>query len=168
MASAWVDAIQFVLDYEGGYTLDPDDPGGATKFGISQKSYPDLNILDLTLDEAKQIYRRDFWQACHCDDLPRPLAIAVFDCAVNQGVGRATRILQKSLGVLDDGNIGPITIEFFKKATKYTAMRFMARRLIAYHHTMRDNPKLEIYALNWCYRVIKLSELIFQEDEQTA
>jgi lysozyme family protein len=163
LASAWVDAIQFVLDYEGGYTIDPDDPGGATKFGISQKSYPDLNILDLTLDEAKAIYRRDYWTPCHCDDLPRPLAIAVFDCAVNQGVGEAIRLMQKSLAVKDDGEIGPITQYAFKKATIYTAKRFLALRLIAYHNIMKNNPKLEIYALNWFFRVVKLCELIYQD-----
>jgi lysozyme family protein len=161
--SAWVDGIQFVLDYEGGYSNDSSDPGGETNFGISKRAYPALDILNLTLDEAKAIYRRDYWQPCHCDDLPKPLAIAVFDTAVNQGVGRAIRLLQKAMGVKDDGDIGPVTLEAMQKATIYTAKRFLAHRLIAYHQTMKDNPKLEVYALNWFFRVVKLSELIFKD-----
>lgn len=85
--------VEFVLASEGGYVNDKYDAGGETKYGISKKSYPDVNIKDLTLDEAKEIYMRDYWDACGCDVLPEPLDVVVFDTAVNMGQGRAKQFL---------------------------------------------------------------------------
>lgn len=73
----------------GDYVNDARDPGGETNFGISKRSYPRVNIRDLTRDDAVAIYRRDFWDASNCDALPAKLAVALFDCAVNQGPGIA-------------------------------------------------------------------------------
>ena len=69
------------------------DKGGLTKFGISQRSYPNLDIANLTLDDAKKIYQRDYWQAMHCDALDWPLDLVVFDSSVNCGVGQARKWL---------------------------------------------------------------------------
>ena len=57
--------IEFTLQEEGGYVNNPADPGGMTKYGISKRSYPNLDIANLTIDQAKAIYERDFWnQLC--------------------------------------------------------------------------------------------------------
>jgi len=85
MTYNWQKAIDFVMKWEGGYT---DDTGGPTKYGISQKSYPDLNIETLTPDEAKDIYKKDYWDKCRCDELGYPWDVVVFDTAVNCGVIR--------------------------------------------------------------------------------
>jgi len=90
MEANWTKAIDFVLKWEGGYTHDPLDPGGETNFGISKKSYPDLDIKNLTKEQAVEIYKRDYWLATKCDTLPYPLDIIVFDTAVNMGRSRAT------------------------------------------------------------------------------
>jgi len=78
-------AFALVVDAEGNYVNDPDDPGGATKFGISQRSYPALDIASLTLEDAKAIYQRDFWNRLGLDNDPWPVALLTFDAAVNQG-----------------------------------------------------------------------------------
>lgn len=86
-------AFEIVIGIEGGLSNDPNDPGGLTRYGISQKAYPHLDILNLTLDQARDIYRHDYWQAAGCDQIAdEAMGILVFDCAVNQGVGRARQI----------------------------------------------------------------------------
>ncbi|KWT77357.1 glycosyl hydrolase 108 family protein [Candidatus Magnetominusculus xianensis] len=62
-------AVRFVLDAEGGYVNDPDDPGGETKYGISKRAYPSLDIKSLTIEDAKRLYRRDYWGRASCDAL---------------------------------------------------------------------------------------------------
>jgi len=102
--------FETLIGHEGGYSNDSRDPGGETKFGISKRSYPTLDIAALTLADAKQIYKRDFWDRAQCDRLPPGLAFDVFDTAVNSGIGQAIRFLQRAAGVADDGVAGPLTM----------------------------------------------------------
>ena len=76
-------AVEHLLVEEGGYVNHPEDPGGETKFGISKRAYPSLNIKDLTVNEAKEIYKRDYWDHFPMDDLPDGVAFSLFDFAVN-------------------------------------------------------------------------------------
>lgn len=85
-------AFAVVVGIEAGYVNDPDDPGGETQFGISKRAYPHVDIKNLTLEQAKQLYRDDYWHLCNCDALPADMALAVFDCAVNQGVSTALHL----------------------------------------------------------------------------
>ncbi|MDX1611629.1 MAG: glycosyl hydrolase 108 family protein, partial [Candidatus Thermoplasmatota archaeon] len=89
---------------------DPDDPGGHTKYGISARAYPDVDIAELTREDAGEIYRKDYWDACHCNELAHGIDITVFDAAVNTGTKQATKFLQRALGVTADGIIGPLTL----------------------------------------------------------
>lgn len=82
-------AIAFVLEQEGGYVNNPADHGGETKYGISKRAYQSLDIGNLTINEAKEIYRRDYWNTVGCDQMEWPLCLVVFDSAVNCGVHRA-------------------------------------------------------------------------------
>lgn len=100
-------AVEFVLSEEGGYSNDPQDPGGETNFGISKRAYPGLNIASLTRSEAVEIYRRDYWDRLPA--LPPGIAVAVFDFAVNAGISRSIKTLQAAVGVNADGFVGPIT-----------------------------------------------------------
>jgi len=86
-------ALKFVLKWEGGYSNDPNDPGGETKFGICKRSYPELDISKLTLEQAKEIYYKNYWLKSGCDELPYPFNIIVFDTAVNMGRRRAIEFL---------------------------------------------------------------------------
>lgn len=85
-------AIEFALKWEGGYINHPDDPGGETNFGISKRAYPSLDIANLTEEQAKEIYRRDYWDKCGCNSLPEPEDLIVFDTAINMGIGRALKL----------------------------------------------------------------------------
>ncbi len=167
MITDWEKAIEFVLRMEGDLTDDPKDPGGLTKYGISQKAYPNLDIRNLTVDDAKKIYENDYWKACKCDELATPFAISVFDTAVNQGVEKAKRLMQIALDVEVDGIIGDKTIGASFKADKSQIKKFLAKRLAEYMRTIVANPTLLVYAMNWSYRVISLAELIFEETDST-
>ena len=104
--------FEWLIPWEGSvYENDPDDPGGATKFGIDQRSHPTVNIRALTKGKAKEIYRDEYWNAVAGDKLPPRTAWAVVDCAVNCGRSQATKWLQRCIGVTDDGRLGPITLK---------------------------------------------------------
>lgn len=84
--SGFDDAFDAVVGVEGGYVNNPADPGGETKYGISKRSYPTLDIANLTLDDAKAIYKRDYWDPLNLDNELYPIALLLFDAAVNQGM----------------------------------------------------------------------------------
>lgn len=108
MSNRFEDAFLVVVGHEGGLSLDRNDRGNwtsgvigkgqlrGTKFGVSAMSYPTLDIPNLTLDDARRIYRANYWNAAGCPDLPDPLALVVFDTAVNSGVGRARQFLAQT------------------------------------------------------------------------
>jgi lysozyme family protein len=154
------DAVEFVLEQEGGYTLDPNDPGGETKFGISKKAYPNLDIKNLTREDAIEIYQRDYWKPCRCDDLPRHFAFIVFDSAVNQGPRVAIRLLQIALGVSVDGIIGPKTLAAASSAKPRAIRLALAERLAAYSRLMAEKPNLLVFARNWSFRVLSLAKKV--------
>ncbi|OJX04566.1 MAG: hypothetical protein BGO72_21375 [Burkholderiales bacterium 70-64] len=100
-------AFDRLIGHEGGYVNDPDDPGGETKWGISKRSYPHLDIAALTREEAREIYLRDFWSRINADRLPFSIAYQLLDFAINSGIETAVRYFQRALGVADDGWWGP-------------------------------------------------------------
>lgn len=89
-------ALQFTLSWEGGYVNDPDDPGGETKWGISKRSYPHLDIKNLSPEEALEIYHRDYWTSTNCDSYSLPNALVIFDSAVTCGVSRTLRWIEEA------------------------------------------------------------------------
>lgn len=105
----FVAALAFVLRWEGGYVHDPADPGGETKYGVSKRAYPSLDIAALTEEAAAEIYWRDYWLAGHCDLLPWPLSLGLFDGRVNLRPSIPAILLQRLLGVRADGIVGPAT-----------------------------------------------------------
>ena len=96
VATTSEEAIKNVLGREGGYVNNPADRGGETKFGISKGSYPNLDIANLTKEEAAAIYKRDYWDGMNIDQLPPEMREVVFDAAVNQGKDFASKALQQS------------------------------------------------------------------------
>lgn len=127
------DFIQRILSHEGGYVHNVNDLGGETKFGISKRSYPNLNIKDLTRDAAIEIYKRDFWERYSCSKLPQELAFQVLDAAINHGGGNAIRWLQRAAGVVDDGVIGPLSLAAVgRRAPADLVLLFNAERLEFY------------------------------------
>lgn len=123
-------AFDRLIGNEGGYTNDPTDPGGETQFGISKRSYPDVDIRALTRDGAKLIYRRDFWARLDADHFADGVAFQVFDFAVNSGIETAVRYLQRAIGVADDGHWGPVSQAAAAAMSETdTIMRLNAERL---------------------------------------
>ena len=90
--------VNFIIDVQEGtqLTFDPQDPGGATKFGISQRSHPDVKIENLTREEAEDIYYKEYWTPLNLDNAPSPLDLTIFDTAVHHGINFA-KSLQATL-----------------------------------------------------------------------
>lgn len=163
-------AVEFSLaqevgaDPNGGYTNDPDDPGGETKWGISKRSYPDLDIKNLTRDQAIAIYRRDFWDAANCVRWEWPLSLAYFDTAVNAGASRAGKLLQQAAGVGVDGVIGARTMSAVAKRTLTVGdtvaftVRFIKARKDFYLGL--NKPK---YLAGWLNRLFDLTVAVVKE-----
>ena len=141
-------AFDIIIGHEGGYVNDPRDPGGETKYGISKRAYPNEDIKNLTLDRAKELYKRDYWNALEAETLPDAARLMVFDCAVNCGVTAAKKLLQRSIGVKDDGIIGPATRRAISTAVNLP-MKFAGFWLQYY----TDLPGWPTYGKGWTRRV---------------
>lgn len=127
----WFDqCFEKLISHEGGYVNHPNDPGGETKFGISKRAYPQVDIKNLTMESAKAIYKADYWDRAQCDKLPPSVAYLLFDAAVNSGIGQAIRFLQRAVGVADDGALGPMTLAAVQRIdVEALAGRFLGQRL---------------------------------------
>jgi lysozyme family protein len=122
-------AFDRLISHEGGYVNDPQDPGGETNWGISKRSYPNVDIKNLTREQAKEIYRKDFWDVL--GDAHPAIKFQVFDFAVNSGVGTAIRKLQAAIGVADDGKWGAVSASKLKAMDlNDVLMRYAAQRLL--------------------------------------
>ncbi len=123
-------AIDRVLGHEGGYVNDPADPGGETKWGISKRSYPEIDIASLTRDQAAAIYNIDFWMPARCSALPDSVAYQALDFAINSGIRAAIMALQRACGAAPDGYVGPITLERLRSTSDHDLVcRLLAERL---------------------------------------
>lgn len=155
MSASFEKAFAWIVVAEGGYVNDPKDPGGETKYGISKRAYPDLDIANLTLDQVKDIYS-GIWDAVHGDDLPYPINIVVFDCAVNQGNGTAIKLLQEVLGVAVDGIIGLNTIRAAQSSQANTLISYFVKRALLYS----ELPLFSAYGSGWYSRLFKLARYV--------
>lgn len=127
------EAFDRLIGHEGGYVNHKLDPGGETKWGISKRAYPDVNIASLTREQAKAIYRRDYWERAKADQYDGAIAFQLFDAAVNHGIGQAVKFLQRAVGVKDDGIVGPVTLRAVQDTpVADVLMRFNAERLDFY------------------------------------
>lgn len=146
------EAFRLLIGHEGGYANDPNDPGGETKYGISKRSYPHLNIAELTMVDAQQIYRRDFWGACNCSALPDWVRFDVFDAAVNSGPTQAGKWLQFAVGATQDGVIGRETInKTVASNPRMTLMRMAAARMMF----MAKLKNFKHHGKGWMIRMAK-------------
>jgi lysozyme family protein len=154
-------AIQYVLANEGGFVNDPDDPGGITNFGISQRQFPQLDIASLTRDEAISIYERDYWK--FGDLTSQRVAIKMLDIYVDLPPVPAIRLLQLALGFIEagpivcDGVLGPQTIEMANAADEDALMDELKAGLVKYYFDLfRDSPSQRTSLLmGWIRRAVK-------------
>lgn len=143
-------AFEKVIGHEGGYVNDPTDPGGETKYGVSKRAYPNVDIKGLTLKDAQKIYYSDYWLKTKCDAIPDKLRYIHFDTAINMGRSKAAKTLQQAAGVKDDGIIGSQTLEAAKGVNKST---YAFIRALNYMYIIGRNKSLAKYSKGWANRL---------------
>ena len=158
MLTEFEEIIDIVLYHEGGYVNDPDDPGGETNFGVAKRSHPDVDIANLTKDGAKEIYKEHYWNKNKVESLSEELRHIYFDMCVNQGRGRAVKILQhaanaKGAGLKVDGGMGPMTIAAMDGVE---LDRVRAYRIKYYADLVTRKPDLEKFYFGWFRRGLEV------------
>lgn len=175
-------SFPFVLAREGGYVSAEEaerrhDSGGETNYGICKRDFPDEDIANMTPQRAGEIYRSLYWssdgiQKSCCDRMPWPLCLAHFDCAVNIGnayrgkhgewvwTGNANKILQRALGVDDDGIVGPHTLAVASRSIVEDALSYVAYRKKFYRDLAASNPPKAVNLNGWIARCDELSKYI--------
>ena len=149
-------AFDYAMGFEGWSALtdDPDDPGGLTKYGISKVNHPEVDVANLTLEGAKAIYKKMYWNAIKGDQIASGrVAIKFFDMAVNMGTNRATKMVQEALGdmgcsVAVDGMMGPKTLEALNGVDDDVLFVFLVPLLEAFYRGL-GKPK---YIKGWLRR----------------
>ena len=150
--------IEKVLHHEGGYVNDPKDLGGETKYGITKRFYPDIDIKNLTIEQAKEIYKKDYWDRNKVESLPQNLWHIYFDMCVNMGKRTAVKVLQraavnKGKDIEVDGGLGPMTIGALKGVE---LDRVRAFRVKYYVDLITARPEQEKFYLGWFRRATEV------------
>ena len=158
MKISFEEIINKVLEHEGGYVNDPKDLGGETKYGITKRFYPDVDIKNLTVEQAKEIYRKDYWDKNRVESLPQNLWHIFFDMCVNMGRRTAVKILQraannKGRNIDVDGGLGPATIGALKGVE---LDRVRAYRVKYYVDLINSKPEQEKFYLGWFRRATEV------------
>lgn len=147
---------------EGNFTNSPKDRGNwttgkvgigtlvGTKYGISAMSYASVDIKNLTLENAKVIYKRDFWQAIHCDELPETIRFDMFDMAVNSGISASIKTLQKAIGATVDGVFGHQTKSMLNQLDENVLDKRLAAHRLFY---ICDIGTFPTFGRGWVRRV---------------
>jgi lysozyme family protein len=160
MKENWGASLAHVLKSEGGWSDHPADPGGATMKGITLNTYRRYKnnshitkeqLRNITDQEVSDIYKSRYWDKCRCDDLPSGIDFLVFDAAVNMGAGRASKLLQETIGVTVDGIIGPVTVAVaLHQDMDSVIVRFSQHKEAFY----RSLPTFGTFGNGWLNRVV--------------
>jgi lysozyme family protein len=163
MGSSFKDALSFTMRWEGGFVDDPDDPGGRTNKGITQKTYnrwrkkhghAPVDVLYIDDKEVNEIYAEGYWVPPHCPELARKLDLVQFDTAVNMGVRRAIMVLQEGIGCRADGQFGPITADAVQKCEPEDTMKaYCDIREGFYRRLVERRPRLKKFLRGWLNRL---------------
>ena len=153
-------AFDLLITHEGGFSNHPDDPGGATMYGVTEavaraEGYTD-SMKDLTLDFAKSVYRKRYWDACRCDQMPDQLRYPLFDAAVNSGPGQAIKWLQSAVGVKADGAIGPVTQQAVNAAAPQLTCQKMIGARLRFMTNLANWPS---FSKGWARRIAAILEM---------
>jgi lysozyme family protein len=167
------DAVEFTLRKEGVLNNNPNDSGGLTKFGITQKTLDafakaheqkSFSVSQLTVEGAIEIYYAEYWRAPKIDQLPRELQGPVFDFVVNSG-GTAVKQLQAILGVAQDGDIGPVTlaklVDMQPQALRRLRNSYITARLVFLADLVQHQPKDVVFIEGWVRRVTSLYDFAY-------
>ena len=152
-------AFDILITHEGGFSNHPDDLGGATMYGVTEAvarrhGYTG-HMRNFTLDQAKAIYRKDYWEACQCEVMPEPVKYPLFDAAVNSGPVQAIKWLQAAAGVKADGKIGPVTRSAVINLNPYALTKNMIGRRLRFMTELKNWPS---FSKGWARRVAAILE----------
>jgi lysozyme family protein len=149
-------AFEKVLKFEGGYVNDKSDSGGETKYGISKKAYPGIDIKSLTLEDAKAIYKKFYWDKIKADEIKsQKIAELIFDTAVNMGVRRAVKIAQTCLGVKVDGIVGNETLNALNNCDENFINAYKLQRIKIYVEISKRGDNIK-FLRGWISRVLEV------------
>jgi lysozyme family protein len=163
MLSNFPAALALVLQSEGNFVNHKNDPGGMTNLGVTRNVWRDWVKRDvdeaemraLTPEMVGPLYKANYWDACHCSDLPRGVDYAVFDSAVNMGSGRAAKLLQAALGVTADGAIGRATIAAATSADPAELLEAFSLGKEAFYQSL---PTFATFGKGWLNRVAHVQD----------
>lgn len=147
--TVFAQCLSFIFLHEGGYSNDPNDPGGETNFGIAAAWQPGLDTSKLTRDQAASIYKREFWDLLRCDELPPAVACAVFNFGVQHGPIDAAMALQSVVGARPDGIVGPETVRMANAREALPTARDVIARSVIDQSKSRNWEK---YRYGWTRR----------------
>ena len=164
---AFIEALDFLLAREGGYVNHPNDPGGETNLGISRRSYPREDIKGMTRERAAYLYHRDYWLPNRCEEMPRWVALPLFDFAVNAPARSARKALQEVIGAHRDGNLGPKSMAALTRAVKRHGERWVGlglidKRLARYVGRVRSGRSSPKFLLGWTRRLHHLITELYE------
>jgi lysozyme family protein len=151
-----------VMKSEGGYVNDPADRGGETNLGVTIGAWGAYlgrainagEMKALTKDTVKPFYKQMYWDKVKGDDLPQGIDYAAFDFAVNAGIGRATKFLQRAVGAVDDGSIGPATLAAIAKTPPKTLLaNFSKQKEDFYRGLAANNASQQKFLKGWLARL---------------
>ena len=153
-------AFDLLITHEGGYNNHPDDPGGATMYGVTEvvaraEGYTGP-MRELTLDFAKQIAKAQYWDACRCDQVPDPLRYPLFDAAYNSGPSQAIKWLQQAVGVKADGVLGPVTLQSINMAAPQVLRQQMVGARLRFLSGLANWPT---FSKGWSRRIAAILEM---------
>lgn len=149
--------IDKIIEAEGGFVNDEYDSGGETKFGISKNAYPDIDIASLTLDDARSIYKKDYYDELNADEIKdEQLRLQVVDFGVNAGVYGSAKLLQRIVGAKEDGQIGKKTLLSLEMCDKDVNYEFIKGRIEYYCKIVERNNTQGRFIKGWTRRAFKM------------
>lgn len=142
-----------------GYVNIPSDRGGETKYGVAQKANPQISVYDLDLDGAMDVYYNLYWLKGSCDKLNPTIALIHFDGCVNHGIGRANKFLQRAVGAVEDGQIGPKTLRAVNEMDPVELVEALASiREDFYNRIVQRDPSQQMFLKGWMRRISEVRD----------
>lgn len=158
MTGNFKECLALVLKSEGGFVNHPSDPGGMTNLGVTKRVWEEYTgheadekiMRGLTPEKVAPLYEQRYWRPTYCEIIPRGLDLLVFSMAINSGPGRSVKLLQSSLGCVDDGQIGPRTRELIAASNIATLIAKFSETRRQYYRSLKNFP---VFGKGWLARV---------------
>jgi lysozyme family protein len=166
MEGNFPNCLEKILVHEGGFSNHSQDPGGMTNLGVTARVWEEWvghavnekQMRALTISDVAPLYKRKYWDACRADELISGLDYAVFDFAVNSGVGRATKVLQSCVGATPDGGFGSITLALVKKAEEENTAELIAKYSDTRLQFLKSLKTWPVFGKGWERRVNEVED----------